>query len=242
MNKKGGLILWTFVGALAIIFYVFAILLIFGSHININIGLSLSTEQLKTMPTFHKLISSRECLSTGRVGILNKTVLDDVNGGGELSCAYLPGVGYYTEINDLENNKKWSFGYEGQGSGLYSKSFVLIKYPNGEIHQGEVKFYSSLGDPVVKTVYAAEKAWMSSEPLTVDIISEKSITLKPKKVCYGNEDVNHCKKLMNSKLNVGTDGVVFDSSSYASITFSKTNVDNELRLNVKLNKIPVYKS
>ncbi|MCD6367520.1 MAG: hypothetical protein J7L45_00365 [Candidatus Aenigmarchaeota archaeon] len=236
--KKGGFLLWIIVGFFAIIFYALAIILIFGSHININIGLSLSTEELKALPTFNKIIYSEDCLSTGTLGVLNSTKLDDVDGGGELDCAYLPGLGYSVKVEDLDTGKEWEFGYNGFRKKEYGDSLVLIRYPDGTIHNGRIKFYKFYSDPVVKSVYAAEKAWISSESVTVELRSEKKIIFKKNKVCYEKEDVHHCRKLLNSKLNID-DKKVFDPMKYKSVTFKKVATSSGIKLEVEFNRIPV---
>jgi len=176
-------------------------------------------------------------LSTGRIGILNKTALDTANKKGEMDCAYLPGIGYYVNVTDMENSKTWMFGYKGQDFEQYGKSMVLIKYPDGKTHNGIITFYKSSEDPVVRLVYGADKAWLSSEPAYVYVGGRKKIKLKENEICYEDYDANyHCKKLLNAKLDVGEDGFVFNPGDDDYIGFSKIKkeINGEMKLYLKV--------
>lgn len=234
-SKKGGTILWMFVGTVAIMLYIAAMIFIFGSLINIDVGVKNAIENTKAISLFHRLVTSRECLSTGRTGILNKTLLDRADGGGELNSAYLPGMAYWIEVKDLETGDEWKFGYKPTDKKYrdkYKETMILLKYPDNHINRGKISFYTMSEEPVVNLVYGAEKTWVGTEPKIVVPGGKTKIVLKENKVCHGNCVENTSRKLINSKLDVTMK--IFDPYEVSYVKYRKVlNGNDKERLRVK---------
>ena len=115
---KKGFLTSTFTSIITIISMIFIIyLLVSNAQMNIE-SYSTATMELGKFFIFNRIVTSRNCTSTGETGILNKTLLDDAHAlGEELECVYLPDYAHFVQVDDLTNGEgwDWTFGYRGTG-------------------------------------------------------------------------------------------------------------------------------
>ncbi len=170
-------------------------------------GYEISSKKLGEIYIFNKIITSRNCLSTGETGILNRTLLDSADGGEELDCAYLPDFGYYVEVEDIDTGEKWEFGYRRKsriGKYKFFKIPVSIKNNDGtEVHEGKISvgIISMKDDLLIYLTGMAERAWVKgglTKKFTVpDKDYDLKIEFKRNEIC---EKGGVCKKLSNAIL------------------------------------------
>lgn len=81
-----------------------------------------------------KLTASRDCFSTGEMGVLSKEVLDRKNGTDFINCAYLPRIWTYVEVNDFVTGDRYVFGRDDCPAIINRSAFV-----DGEYIERDVK-------------------------------------------------------------------------------------------------------
>jgi len=169
---------------------------------------------------FNKVITSKNCLSTGEAGVLDRDLIERANAdGGELECALLPDVSHYIKVDDLTNGLgwDWKFGYKG-----YTKwedsivSYVTIKdgdsYKPGLISVATMVAIPSDKLPPGKDTNgllcltgAAERAWSEGEykaKCFVSLISKSPLTIhfEGDKICLEGPDKKVCKTTKNANI------------------------------------------
>jgi len=213
----------------AMITYIFAIVVIgmfimvvFSGTSSSNIGQIKGTEELGSMAIMYKLITSKDCLSTGRMGILNASLLNKADGGDELNCAYLPNFGWYAVVEDLKSGKKWKFGYNNNAKML--KRFpVTIDYGDkSNPGQMTLSLVYQKDDLTVYMTNAAEVAWVNGSfkgiyPYRVGLVHLK---FKGNKIC----NINKCKKLLNAVTEIKN---VDSYASAADFCYFKLEKEND---------------
>lgn len=172
-------------------------------------GYEISSKKLGEMYILNKIITSKNCISTGETGILNETLLDDANGGGELECAYLPDFGHYVKVDDLSDGVgwNWEFGYRRESRIGRYKFFefpITIKDGNtakpGKIRLGVV---SGKDDLIIYLAGQAERAWIKTAPggifeknfIAPETVESFNVEFDGDKICEKNKE---CKKLLNA--------------------------------------------
>jgi len=172
-----------------------------------------ASRELGKLYVMNKLITSKKCISTGETGVLNRTLLDEVDGLGELYCAYLPDYTHYVRVDDMTNGEgwDWEFGYEGStdwqddvefyGSvrGDYTtipaRIMVTVSTKDPSVHgEGD--------DLIICMVGAAERAWKLGEKrktcrVSGKVIGDKNIHFYDDKICLEETDGTEirCKSL-----------------------------------------------
>lgn len=186
---------------LIILSMIFIVILLFSTAELTAESYASATLQISKFSVFHKIMTSRNCVSTGETGILNKTLLDDANNGGELECAYLPDCAHYVRVDNLNNGESWDwkFGYKGDGDWQdYMETYVSIM-DGSDVIPGFVSMKINCKDPVINEeednfiiclTAAAERAWITGElekkcNMGSEIMADKLIDVDfdPDKIC-----------------------------------------------------------
>lgn len=169
MDKKGHLHLsYMISGTIFIVSIAFAIWLLLTSTQLETEGFRTTELRLGEMSIFNKIITSRNCLSTGETGVLNETLLNESNQttSEELACAFLPKFGHLVIVDNLTNGEgwDWEFGYNNSkliGQYKYFDLPVAIKNHNGtESTPGRMRL-GIISDDLSLICSMVEEAWMT---------------------------------------------------------------------------------
>ncbi|UCG95624.1 MAG: hypothetical protein JSV92_01070 [archaeon] len=251
MNKKGYLHLsYMIAGTVLIITVAFVIWVALTSSQTEDEGFDITERKLGEMTIMNKLITSRECLSTGETGILNQTLLDEaeLTPDSELPCALLPNFGHYVMVDNLTNGDgwDWEFGYKNEysiGKYKYFDFPVAIKNHDGSATPGRMRLgiIHMSNDIMVQTTYLAENSWF-----TLDIGQKKStlllykdmwliseIKIDNKKICFEGFEKNMCRDLEYAELmekEISISDVSMQHAGGCKVTFQKKIISGEIKL------------
>ncbi len=220
--SKGSTLVTLLTSGFIIICLVFIVMLLYNTAELRVESYAEATMQTSKFYIFQKIASSKSCLSTGDMGALNKTLLDDAAAdGGELECAYIPDCAHYVRVDNLENGKSWDweFGLEGYGKFRDKvETHVTIDDGNKAV-PGLMSVEINCKDPTINELEdnflvclaaAAERAWIKGElTKTCNVGDEKmlmktmSIYFKPDEICLEDGD---CRRLQYAVLEETTKG------------------------------------
>ena len=174
MNKKGTFIT-AFASALILILIFFIIFMLFSTAGQKTDAYSQASLELGKFYVFDKIVTSRNCISTGEIGILDKELLDAASAsGGELEYAALPDYAHYVRVDDLTNGESWDwkFGYTG-GSKWEDTIECYVSIKNGDkLTPGFLKVTVISKEPSIEDqdddvlmclTGGAERAWVKGE-------------------------------------------------------------------------------
>lgn len=203
---KKGSIITAFASAIIIILMFFIIYMLFSSAEQKTGAYSQATLEVGKFYIFNKIMTSRNCISTGETGVLDKSLLDAADASGEeLECAYLADYTHYVKVDNLTNGEgwDWTFGYVGSSAWEESvESYVAISDGN-DVFPGLLKVILVSSDPsieddeedvIVCLTGGAERAWTKGESNVncyVDFTtggSERLIDFKQDEICLKNPD------------------------------------------------------
>ncbi len=157
---------WRLIYILVTIAYLHAFYSIFmaGAEVQEE-GFERTRGRIDASANFGRVVSSPNCLSTGEMGVLNKTLLEGKNGTEVLECSYHPALWEYIEVENLENGKKYYFGAEGASEkenremGVDYDIKLSIEDCDGNRELAEGSFYYRHNpDPVTRLSEAAHIA------------------------------------------------------------------------------------
>ena len=231
--KKGTLVT-LFTSGIIIISIVFVMFALWSSIDQKKDAYLHASLELGKMYTLNKVISSTDCLSTGEVGVLDKTLLDNAAASGnELDCAKLPDFSHKVKVEDLTTPTEWVFGYTGFGDWEDTMTTYVSIVDGDTIIPGKLslKIMSSDsailgGDELICFVGAAERAWVFDNYEAVCMFessTSKKIKFDGDKICLEDSGGNiiKCKDLVYSTTEIKSCDVVQNTAS-CTLNYIKT--------------------
>jgi|GEM_PF-4175561 len=185
----------------------------------------ISSKKLGEMYILNKIITSKNCISTGETGTLNQSLIIAANGGGELDYAYLPDFGHYVKVDDLTNGNgwDWTFGYRrNMVIGNYKIFEIPVSIVDGDVVKPgkiSVGVISSKDDILLLVAGAAERAWVKGSyttTFTPTIKDQGMVSIASDRICDSDGD---CKYLLNAVMDPTT--LTIGSSYFCELTFEK---------------------
>ncbi|MCD6478006.1 MAG: hypothetical protein J7K87_03310 [Candidatus Aenigmarchaeota archaeon] len=73
-------------------------------------GADIVTQEIVQMSMLSRILTSKDCFSTGEMGILNKTLLDERKQTGDIDCVKMYRT--YFDLTISSSNDKWDFSYD----------------------------------------------------------------------------------------------------------------------------------
>ena len=113
-GTTGGDYIWYILFVIVTITYLYAFYAIFmaGSTVDVE-GIERTQGRLQGSAAYTRLLSYPNFVSTGEIGVFDKSSLDSKNGTEKLEELYNPSLWIYIEIENTENDDKYIFGTPG---------------------------------------------------------------------------------------------------------------------------------
>lgn len=171
--------------------------------------LTYASKEVVATTTLHQLITSKSCVSTGETGILSVAKLTSAfNARDELSCSYVPNLGYRITVVDLVDLRNaWYFGYTCPWYCSVRQEAVIIVYPDGRARPARLTYTYSYRDDdlLLYVVDQAAKTFYTGRDIRTVTFSNHSETLRSfsdqRKVCSRRSEgliprtIDRCKTL-----------------------------------------------
>lgn len=239
---KKGVIITTASSLLTIVLSLLFIYMLLTSASQKTENYATATRIVSKYYVFNKIVASRNCISTGETGVLEKELLDLADGGDELECARLPDISHYVKVDNLTNGEgwDWGFGYVGSWETVI-KSYVSIKDGN-TISPGMISVSFNSVDPGVITdkddelvclTGAAERAWKLGErekTCSVEFPESRTIHFNVDEICLidQKDNVMRCRKLGDGVIVVDETCLRRLTDRYCTVKFVKDEAVPEL--------------
>lgn len=220
--KKGSVLITLLTSGAIIIGMVFIIYLLFNTaELRVD-AYAEAMMQTNKFSIFHKITSSRDCISTGDIGTLNKTLLDEAAAdGGELECAYLPDCAHYVKVDNLENGEGWDWKFGLMGYGKFLDEIELyVTIDDGErTVPGLMSVEVNCKDPAINGIDdnflvcltgAAERAWVKGELMKTCNVGDQKMAAKNMYIFFHENEIcledGDCRQLRYAVMNEETEG------------------------------------
>jgi hypothetical protein len=200
-----------------ILLLVFGLWAIWNSLRMVRVGLVTGAEAMQGFTILNHVITSQTCLGTGKVGVLNESLLDEKNG--TIPCTELPNFNYRVQVNDTKNDLVWEFGPNLAGK---PKEFYVAIQKDGEVVPGYIYFWHVYQEDDILLLAAtlAEQAWYRGEAIR-GFVPDGHFTLefKEDEICYKGL-TKRCKKLPYARISTVLEET-FAPAQICSISFKK---------------------
>lgn len=242
---KGSTLVTLLTSGVIIISMLFIVILLFHTAELRVESYAEATMQTSKLYIFQKIASSRDCISTGDIGALNKTLLDMADAAGdELECAYIPDCVHYVRVDNLENGEgwDWEFGLEGYGY-FHDKveAYVIIDDGNKAV-PGFMSVEINCKDPVINEpsdnflvclTAAAERAWVKGELTKTCNVGDDKLLGKTMQIQFRQNEIClkdiMCRHLQYAVLDDSTEEKA-PSNDYCKITYVKSGSPPKLKV------------
>lgn len=140
------------------------------TYSEISLRIESGSAELQTINMENRLISSQGCLSTGEIGVLNRSKLKEFEQAGDIlqKCPPVPSISYKVKVIDLTSDESWTFGDWEVPRPPDSKRPVAIA-SGSEVHPGRaVLYFSTAGEDLLLALRKnIASAWVTGKSKTL---------------------------------------------------------------------------